>query len=207
MNGARLHVYFLKPSGLDGPIKIGCSMLPSRRLDEVSCWSPWPLELMGSVPGTYDDEQFLHKCFASSHSHREWFRSSPSLRKIIAEILEAGSIAPARASLTPTGNIRKGRSSSTWTKERRRYASYNQRILNAVRKMSRVEGAERIFYDAPNSVSSILERWLGNSYRGIASTPPSQDEIALLDAFLADPASQATEHRIALIRPKTEAVA
>jgi hypothetical protein len=102
-------VYFIKPVGLDGPIKIGFSNNPEMRLETLTGWSPWPLEIIGRVPGDGTDETFLHECFNAQHSHREWFRSSPSLRLIIDEIVSAGSIAPARAKLTPTRG-RAGRS-------------------------------------------------------------------------------------------------
>lgn len=35
------HVYFIKPIGMDGPIKIGCSDKPARRLITLAAWSPF----------------------------------------------------------------------------------------------------------------------------------------------------------------------
>lgn len=193
----------MKPVGLDGPVKIGCSKIPQKRLQEISCWSPWPLEVVGFVPGCYDDEQFLHKCFAKSHSHREWFHSTPALRKMIAAILAAGSISPARSSLMPTGSIRKGRSQITWTEDRRRQASYGHRIRWAISKLRREEETEVVYHTAPRDVSAIMDRWSGNSYRGHPGMPPSDNDLARIHAFLSDPVSQVTEHRISRIRPKS----
>lgn len=100
------HVYFFKPIGFDGPIKIGCSESPMRRMDVHVYWSPWPLELIGSVPGDFEDERFLHNCFFSSHMHHEWFQSSPKLRRAIDEILAAGSVAVVKTWLAPEGSVK-----------------------------------------------------------------------------------------------------
>lgn len=101
-------VYFIKPSGLDGPIKIGSSERPMTRLMDLAAWSPWPLELIGTAQGTIADEHFLHKCFADCHSHREWFHSTPNLREAIQNIIAQG-IQFAHAQLVPKGNIRSSR--------------------------------------------------------------------------------------------------
>lgn len=100
------HVYFFKPIGFDGPIKIGCSESPMRRMDVHVYWSPWPLELIGSVPGDFDDERFLHGCFFSSHMHHEWFHSSPNLRRAIDEILASGSVSVVKEWLSPEGSVK-----------------------------------------------------------------------------------------------------
>jgi len=86
-------VYFFKPCGLDGPIKIGCSECPQARLETFAAWSPFPLELIGSVPGTMQDELYLHRCFYPLRSHGEWFRSSPELRAAIDRRLSEGGAA------------------------------------------------------------------------------------------------------------------
>lgn len=99
-------VYFLRPTGLDGPIKIGCSWGPIGRAKKLSEHSPWPLELIGMVRGDYADERFLQRCFADCHWHREWFHPTPALMEMISKILECGSIEPARSTLVPTGDIK-----------------------------------------------------------------------------------------------------
>jgi hypothetical protein len=72
---------------------------------DLAAWSPWPLELIGTVQGTIVDEHFLHKCFANCHSHREWFHSTPDLREAIQKILVQG-IQFSYANLVPKGSIR-----------------------------------------------------------------------------------------------------
>ena len=82
-------VYFIRPVGQLGPIKIGCSYSPKDRLRAYSEWSPIPLELILTVPGSMKLERNLHECFADHHSHREWFFASPRLLAAIAS-MQAG---------------------------------------------------------------------------------------------------------------------
>lgn len=100
------NIYFIKPCGFDGPVKIGCSEIPMTRLDQISVWSPWPLELVGFVPGDMADETYLHQCFYSSHLHREWFHSTPMLRRAIKQIIEAGSVDAVRDWLHAEKSVR-----------------------------------------------------------------------------------------------------
>lgn len=177
----RSNIYFLKPAGLDGPIKIGCSGLPNARLETLAVWSPWPLELIGSVPGVITDESFLHSCFADQHSHYEWFHSSPELRQAIKEILAAGTVDAVRHKLQAKGQIRTKRKVSP---EKRHYLSYRHRINWASRRLRKVD--ENGSWYEPADVLKIMSRWSGNSNRPVLQ--PSEEELARLDEFLADPA-------------------
>jgi len=86
-------IYFLRPVGQRGPIKIGCSMEPTARLKHLAHWSPIPLELAGEVAGDHDVERRLHKMFAADRSHHEWFHPSAALEEIIARAAEGKSFA------------------------------------------------------------------------------------------------------------------
>lgn len=77
-------VYFVRPVGHAGPIKIGCSVHVDRRVYEMSNWSPIPLEIVASVPGSPFDEHSLHRQFAAERMHGEWFRASDRLLRFIA---------------------------------------------------------------------------------------------------------------------------
>jgi hypothetical protein len=76
-------VYFLRPVGQLGPVKIGCSKLPDLRLETLTTWSPVRLELICSVPGTHKDERTLHGMFRKHHVHGEWFGASKELLALI----------------------------------------------------------------------------------------------------------------------------
>jgi len=82
-------IYFLRPAGEDGPIKIGCSFDPYIRLGQYVSWSPYPLEIILTIPGTMALEKNIHECFCDTHSHGEWFHASPRLLEAI-EGLKAG---------------------------------------------------------------------------------------------------------------------
>lgn len=186
------HVYFLKPIGLDGPIKIGHSMNPKSRLETLAIWSPWPLEIIGSVPGRIQDEQYLHRCFLDCHSHYEWFRSTPLLRHTIATIIAAGRVDPAQLSLTEKGSVRKKtRRVINLTPARRLYLSWAARIRAAER---RLYGDPERRHHAPADVQAIINAWSGNRYMNIKQRDPTLAEIARLEDFLANAAAQCVTH-------------
>jgi hypothetical protein len=80
-------VYFIRPIGQDGPIKIGSSRWPEDRLATYMRWSPYPLEIVVSVPGTMKTEMAIHRCFATARSHEEWFRPIPRLLAAIERLI------------------------------------------------------------------------------------------------------------------------
>jgi hypothetical protein len=179
------YVYFMKPVGMDGPIKIGNSNAPLNRLEGLAAWSPWPLELIGTVPGNFSDESFLHRCFADLHSHREWFRHSEQLATTIASIVAAGSVDAVRGSLQPCGSIRPRRKAG-WTPEVRRYASYSHRVRHAEKRLREHLGDDGAWH-TPDDVRTILYDWMLS--RGDAEGAPTPDNLARLDEFLADPSA------------------
>ncbi len=85
-------VYFLRPVGQLGPVKIGCSVLPDLRLETLTTWSPVRLELICSVPGTHKDERTLHGMFAKHHVHGEWFGASKELLALIGHCQATGAL-------------------------------------------------------------------------------------------------------------------
>jgi hypothetical protein len=86
-------VYFLRPVGAQGPVKIGCSSVPLDRLRNQMNWSPLPLELAASLPGGLQLEWAFHAKFLHLHTHSEWFREDPELTATI-EAIKAGSFDP-----------------------------------------------------------------------------------------------------------------
>ena len=86
------YVYFIKPVGMDGPIKIGVSTNPASRLDMLATWSPVPLELVAVIPGDAELERNIHECFADYHSHREWFAAGPRLASALAAIVSGAPV-------------------------------------------------------------------------------------------------------------------
>ena len=177
-------VYFIKPIGMDGPIKIGCSNKPGNRLIALSAWSPFPLEIIGSVPGDFADEQFIHRCFLDLHSHREWFRSSGELRDAINKIIADGSLDELRKTASPLPANRKKTVRIPKSPNTLRRQSYGTRIEWAKRKLRDKDEAGAWY--PPNDVTLIISRWQGRGK--VVQQEPTDAEIARLDEYLADPA-------------------
>lgn len=182
----QMFVYFIKPVGLDGPVKIGCSGVTGERLQTLAVWSPWPLEVVVSAPGTFEDERFLHSCFADSHSHREWFHSTAKIRETMALIASGKSLAEVRADLKPVGSIR-SRIRKPVPEYRKRLRSYEARVRNARAKLRNL--GEDTAWHEPSDVAAILRRWHGTPYRHINGVAPTDAEMARLDEYLTNPAA------------------
>lgn len=73
---------------LDGqtqPIKIGIAKDVGERIKALLTALPYELELLGTWPAEFRDEQALHKHFQHLRIRREWFRPEPELLDYIAE--------------------------------------------------------------------------------------------------------------------------
>lgn len=81
-----MSVYFIKPIGMDGPVKIGCSWSPDRRLKTLETWSPFPLEVVAMLDGGLYMERRFHALFVDDHIHHEWFRYTDALGAVIDAI-------------------------------------------------------------------------------------------------------------------------
>jgi hypothetical protein len=65
-----------------GRIKIGKSLVPSKRLAEVRQISPVEIELIASFPGTALHERALHHAFGAEWVRGEWYRACPDLGEL-----------------------------------------------------------------------------------------------------------------------------
>jgi hypothetical protein len=180
-------IYFIKPKNMDGPIKIGFSTAPLNRLDALMAWSPWPLEVIGTVPGAYAEELFLHRCFADFHSHKEWFFSAPELRSAIEAMIEAGSIDPVRKSMSPIKDIRR---KGTVSAEARERMSYGQRIRRALESLREETPKCMIWYSEPDHVGEPIRKWSGQKIR------PTLEELDLIEKFIADPVANGARRKV-----------
>lgn len=76
-------VYFIQ-QGEDGPIKIGYSTTPEKRLQSLNTASPYPLYLRAVIEGGKKLEQELHERFAAYKMDGEWFSPHEELLQFIA---------------------------------------------------------------------------------------------------------------------------
>lgn len=187
-------IYFIKPVGMDGPIKIGCSYAPKRRIEDLSVWSPFPLEILATADGGYDVERKLHQRFAYAHSHREWFNPVPELTAAVHDIARGIAIEVAVDLSINTGSIRRVTHNVRPVPEYRvGLRSYSSRVLWAEKKLRAKDE-----YDAwctPPDVLAILKRWDGKPYLGTEGVRPSEAEFRRLDEYLADPAAHSVVPR------------
>lgn len=178
------HIYFIKPVGMDGPIKIGCSDKPAKRLITLAAWSPFELEIIGSVPGGFSDESRLHRRFSDLHTRKEWFMSSPALRQTIEIILAGTPIAEACRALAVKKPIRNQKRPAK-TPDRQMFIEYGRRLRKAYWGLWDKD-APGAWYK-PDDVAKIMHDW--RSDKGVGHTPitPTPEQIARLEEVLSDP--------------------
>ncbi len=176
------HVYFMRPVGQEGPIKIGCSATPVKRLRSYEIWSPILLEIIASAPGEHRHETALHHIFAEHRRHGEWFEAAPELVALVKRVAETGALPPLAVPTTIRGwkeyhDKNKGKSS------RRDNASR----LCKYRLTKRVHVAEQRAFgfgwrDAlrPNDVAEIIA-----GYQGFGSPLPTPAQVKKIEAYIA----------------------
>lgn len=76
-----------------GAIKIGISGNPEKRISDLQRPMTDRLELLGSMPGTFEEERALHRRFADAGLGGEWFRPTKEVMEWVASM--AGSAANA----------------------------------------------------------------------------------------------------------------
>lgn len=101
-------IYFVQHEN-GGPIKIGRSQSPSKRIEQLQCSSSGRLKVLCCIPAPVSFELKIHQRFATLRVHREWFQPSPGLRKFIRQILAAREEAVARTGTAETVHRRKSR--------------------------------------------------------------------------------------------------
>ena len=80
------YLYFIRPVGMQGPVKIGSSNIPERRLEALMKWSPYVLEIVATAPGSHALEFNVQDCFYDDLLHHEWFHPSARLDKLMADL-------------------------------------------------------------------------------------------------------------------------
>ena len=79
------YVYFIQ-QGDNGPIKIGYSAEPEKRLQTLSTASPYPLRILKTLKGGKSLEQELHIRFADHQLEGEWFAPDDDLLDFMNDI-------------------------------------------------------------------------------------------------------------------------
>jgi hypothetical protein len=77
-------IYFAQADGI-GHIKIGFTDQDDvlLRIAQLQTGCPVTIRLLGTIPGTAEDEKNLHRQFAAHRSSGEWFKSAPDILAMI----------------------------------------------------------------------------------------------------------------------------
>lgn len=172
MKRAPTFVYFLRPIGMAGPIKIGCSAVPEARLQTYMPWAPFPLEIAARLPSTgYELEYRFHAAFAHLRTHHEWFSADPALTAAI-DAITAGTFDP--DTLPPPQRFPTAPDRPRWSAESRLGASFSHRLYHLERRGVAI----------PHEVKHAARRYTaGPHFRDYGPHDPKDAETVL--AFLA----------------------
>jgi hypothetical protein len=80
--GKHCYIYFIQAE-LGGPIKVGCSFDPERRLRQLQLLCPFKLKLLGRLIGSRADEKKMHEAMRKHHAWGEWFHPSRYLMGMV----------------------------------------------------------------------------------------------------------------------------
>jgi hypothetical protein len=125
-------VYFLRPVGQPGPIKIGCTRFVAARLKTYATWSPVPLEVAATIPGDQKLERQFHTLLAAHHSHHEWFKPHDDVLAVVEQV---------RCGTLNVSDLPPGRSLSRAIPQRTELARRRQSVL--IRLHHRYRKADR----------------------------------------------------------------
>lgn len=81
-------IYFIR-RGYDGAFKIGRSVCPQQRFEQLSTASADILTLVATMPGGAAGERALHKRFAPYRITREWFAANTELTAFVDSLRAA----------------------------------------------------------------------------------------------------------------------
>lgn len=175
-------VYFMRPQGFPHLVKIGCSTLLQERLKQLAHWSPFTLEIVATIPGSFDLERNIHECFADLYDHHEWFTDDGRIAALIEKLNSGVSIFDAIDLSQRKPLVRRHIKRWSPSEETRKRASYSHRLRHAAKRLGSIE----VWYSEPDDVHGIMERWRG---RGLpAVILPTERELARLEEVLAAPA-------------------
>jgi len=193
-------VYFIRPAGMLGPIKIGFSEAPTSRLETLAAWSPFKLEIAATIPGSRLLESSIHDCFGDDWSHREWFFPSRRLVEFVTRIAAGVPIENAVDLNDKRG--KRPRRGAEISESDKLCSNYNQRLAGACRRAQNALGPKWTVGE-PDFVAAIMRPWRG-SYRGGRSQrgpQPTATQLAEVDRFLHDPSNLGKVFRRGVISP------
>jgi hypothetical protein len=111
------HIYFIQ-QGMVGPIKIGISNNPCKRLANLQTANPHRLRLLFFYKihpaRVYEVEERIHKCFQNDHIDGEWFSPSTNVVNSICNEIESQALRKLDALDLTRGSLLQGLLVSTF---------------------------------------------------------------------------------------------
>lgn len=191
MSNKGKYVYFMRPVGMEGPIKIGCSIYPQHRLEQVTIWSPFPLEILHIEEGSHTLERNLHRCFADCHSHNEWFRPEERLLNAIRCLQSGMKIAEAIDLGDDRGSIYMNR--PQMPAEMVGYRSLTMKVTWALK---RARDKSKVMLYTPIDVDQIMTAWSGIISYNVRRPPvrPTEEQFKRVQEFIDNPYPHCVTH-------------
>ena len=81
-------IYFIQDTNSKA-VKIGHGNNPLKRLAACQTGTPFPLSMVGTLPGGAAEESLLHDQFEAFHLRGEWFKGEPELLDMIRRMVFA----------------------------------------------------------------------------------------------------------------------
>lgn len=171
------YVYFIRPMGKAGPIKIGHSTFPPTRLITMQIWSYEELEIISQFAAPRKMEKDLHERFARYQIRGEWFLACDELVALAEGIRYGKSISDLVDLSVKTGKL--FRRNSIRSPEAEVVGAYKRRVVYAAKY---AYGQHRGRGSVPKKIQKILESAGGYQvpYRFL-----SEAETAEIEAFIA----------------------
>jgi hypothetical protein len=167
-------VYFIRPVGHDGPIKIGCSQDSDKRLYALQMLSPLRLETICAVPGEHHHENAIHHMFAAHRRHGEWFEATPEVLAFVEKVLASGCLPP--LNVLQQAPRTAGSMSKRVTPETLRRSKITAAVSRAERHGFGFANRERM---RPDDVAAIFARW-----QYALNAQATDEETAILTGYI-----------------------
>lgn len=177
-------VYFMKPIGMAGPIKVGCSIAPESRLKSLDIWSPFPLEIIATAEGGNGHERAVHWHLRDDRLHGEWFSASARLLDLIAFVKASGALPPLET--PPYGKTGRGRGANP--------GRDHELSLAKARLTRRIHRAERHawgFWDRERRPQWVMD--VHDSWQGAFTPMPDAETMLRIEEYISDLMSRPKE--------------
>lgn len=165
-------VYFLRPAGKLGPIKIGCSESPKARARQIGSDRKEPIRLIADAPGTFTDEMRLHRQFADTRVEGEWFAATDELMAVIDHVIDTGSLPPPLEEDRAQVMIRLYLGGSTLLQIGQKFGMTRERVRQILRKHECPSLGHRVEHARKPQPVSAEEREFAALYT--LGTPPRE---------------------------------